>query len=185
MKTLRMLASVVLYGLTSGCAAWTVHSETGPGAQLVRYRTFAWASPSSGDPLLDQRVRDQVVAQLSDKGLHPAPPGQAPDFLIAYRVQSGVLQQTVVDPNVAVAPGASGGTVIPPLPVAATYTYDREAVVLDFLDAQSGRVFWRGYASYVVDKPPEVSTAKTQQAVSKILTKYPASQLASASRPSG
>lgn len=183
---MKALASLVLLSLTSGCAAWTVKSETSHDAQLARYRSYRWLEPRGFDVdrLADQRLRDQAAMQLAKKGIHPAAPGQAPDFLIRYRVESGPRMQTVVTAVPVYAPSASGATSTPPLPNM-TYVYQDQALVLDFIDATSGRVFWRGYASYVLDRPEPLSTAKTQQAAARILRKYPAETLATAARPSG
>jgi hypothetical protein len=175
------LPVLALVALTGGCASWTVKSETSPGAQLAHYQTYAWAAPSD-DPLLDQRVRDGVASRLAARGIHPAAPGQAPDFLVTYRQETGPRVQTVVNDVVPWAPGASGGVVVPPLPASATYIYTETSLIVDFVDARSNRVIWRGYASYVLDKPPAVSGAKTEQAVGKIMRKYP---VAAVSRPAG
>jgi len=184
MKLLRALASSLIVAAAGGCASWTVHSETSPGASLAHYQSYAWTAPSD-DPLLDQRVRDSVAAKLAAKGIHPAAPGEAPDFLITYRQETGPRLQTVVNSVVPYAPGASGAVVTPPLPLSATYTYTETALIVDFIDARSNRVFWRGYASYVVNNPPAVSGAKTEQAVNRMLRKYPAPQLAEVPRPTG
>lgn len=187
MKSMSLLASLVLVATSGGCAAWTVKSETAANTPLSQYHTYEWVRPPdvSDDPLVDQRVRDEVTAQLADKGMVPAAAGQAPDFLVGYRLQTRPRRQVVYNGVDYAAPGASGATVIPPLPVTSTYTYQDQALILDFVDARSGRVFWRGYASYVVDQPAEVSTAKTQQAAARILRKYPATEVARASRPTG
>jgi uncharacterized protein DUF4136 len=187
MKPITVVASVVLLVTSSGCAAWTVKSETVARADFARYQTYQWNTPpsASADLLADQRIRDQVGAQLAARGIQPAAPGQRPDFLVDYRVLTGARVQTIVNNVVPYAPGASVPTVYPPFPASATYTYQDQALVLDFIDARSGRVFWRGYASYVLEKPAAASTTKTQQAVGKILRKYPGTQLASTSRPSG
>jgi len=186
MKVIAVVASLLLLGLAGGCAAWTVKSETSPHAQLVRYRTYQWLEPQGADVdrLAEQQIRDQVATQLAEKGIHPVAPGQAPDFFVGYRLESGSRAQTVVSATNTYAPGASGGSTIPPLPAAMTYVYQEQALVLDFIDAGDGRVFWRGYASYVLDKPAPVSASRAQQAAAKILRKYPA-EVATASRPSG
>lgn len=189
MKPAGALVALSLLGSLGGCAAWTVKSETAGNTSAAQYRTYAFAtSPeASADRLADQRVRDQVAAQLAERGIQPVAEGQEPDFLVDYRMRTGPRVQTVVNGDYATAAaiGASGATVIPPLPYASNYVYTEEALVLDFIDARSGRVFWRGYASYVVDKPADVSSQKTEQAVRKVMRKYPAPALASASRPSG
>jgi hypothetical protein len=183
---MKALAYLVLLSLAGGCAAWTVKSETSHDAQLARYRSYQWLEPRGidVDRLADQRLRDQVAAQLAQKGIHPAAPGQAPDFFIGYRLQSGPRVQTVATAVPLYAPGASGATTAAPLPNM-TYVYQEQSLVLDFIDASSGRVFWRGYASYVLDRPEPLSTKKAQQAAARMLRKYPAETLATATRPSG
>lgn len=185
MKVIGVVACLLLLGTTGGCAAWTVKSETGSNAQLARYRSYQWLEPQGADVdrLAEQRIRDQVATQLAKKDIHPAAPGQAPDFYVAYRLDSGPRMQTVASAPYLDAPSASGASSTPPLP-RMTYVYQEQALVLDFIDSTSGRVFWRGYASYVLDKPAPVSTTKAQQAAAKILRKYPA-EVATASRPSG
>jgi hypothetical protein len=181
MSILRAFASLALVGLAGGCAAWTVQGQASRGADLAHYRTYAWATGET-DPFIDQHLRDQVNADLAQKGIYPAAAGQSPDFLVAYRLDSGDRLQTVVSNTVPYAPGASGAVVTPPLPMATTYAYTEQKLMLDFIDARTRRVFWRGYASFVTERPPEVSPARTEQAVTRILRKYP---VAAAARPSG
>lgn len=183
---MKALACLVLLSLASGCAAWTVKSETSHDAQLARYRSYQWLTPRGFDVdrLADQRLHDQVATQLAKKGIRPAAPGERPDFLIGYRLQSGPRMQTVVTAVPVYAPSVSGATMTPSLPNM-TYVYQDQSLVLDFIDARSGRVFWRGYASYVLDRPEPLSTAKAREAAARILRKYPAETLATASRPSG
>lgn len=183
------LAPLLLLGCAAGCASWTVKSEASATAPYGQYRTYAWTTTrgfGAVDPLLDQHVRDQVAGDLARRGIAPAAAGTQPDFLVDYTVETGLLDQTVVaDNGPAYGVGASGATYVPPLPRAATYRYTQGKLLIDFTDARSGRIFWRGFASYGMDRPAEVSTAKAAEAAGKILRKYPTPQLAGAARPSG
>ena len=182
------LMATLLVGLAGGCANWTVKSEASATAPFGQYRTFAWAAPAGGpmiDPLVEERIRAGVTRDLGQRGIEPARPGQAPDFLVDYRMETGPMYQTIVQPQLFAAPSASGATYIPPLPVAQTYTYNTAQVTLSFLDARSGRMFWHGLAAYATDRPAEAVPRKAEQAVSKMLRRYPAPAVASASRPSG
>jgi hypothetical protein len=184
MKWIGLAVAVAFVALAGGCAAWTVKSEATAGTELGHYRTFAWLVPPGvkEDPLLDQRVRDEVTAHLAKRGIVPAPAGQLPDFLIDYRVDEGLLRQTIVNAPWQATEGGQGAIVAPTLPMWSSYTYQNRALVLDFMDARSGRVFWRGYAAYVADRPAAASTGRTQQAVGKIMRRYP---VAAVARPAG
>ncbi len=174
--------------LLAGCLGWTVKSQRSGNAPLASYQTFDWTTPASVsvDRLADQRIRDQVTAQLAGKGIYRVAPGQAPDFFVDYEVQTGPRMQTVVNGGYATGlVGASGPTAVFPLPASMTYVYAEQSLVLDFIDARSGRVFWRGYASYVVNAPAPMSSQNTQQAVRKVLRKYPSLEIARGSRPAG
>jgi len=175
MRATMALAALLLVGTASGCASWTVKSERVAAVSLDQYRTFAWSQPAGTvtiDPLIEQRVRDQVTRDLGRRGIVPAAAGAAPDFLVDYRMTTGALYQTIVQPQLFAAPGASGGSYVAPLPSSATYTYDDARLSLAFIDARSGRVFWHGFASYATDRPAEAVPHRAEQAVNKILRKY-------------
>lgn len=175
MRGTMALAATLLVGATSGCAAWTVKSERVAAVSVARYRTFAWSQPAGSatiDPLIEQRIRDQVTRDLGRRGIVPAAAGAAPDFLVDYRMTTSPLYQTVVQSPLYTAPSASGGVYVAPLPAAATYTYDNARLSLAFIDARTGRVFWHGFASYATDTPAEAVPHKAEQAVNKMLRRY-------------
>src|SRR5262245_42231723 len=60
MTSIRMLAAALL---ASGCAGVTVSSNTAPGANLQKYRTFAWLTPPAEQPvtLADQEVKSSLA----------------------------------------------------------------------------------------------------------------------------
>ena len=183
------LAPLLLLGCVASCGSWTVKSEASSTSPYSQYRTYAWTTPlgvGADDRLLDQHVRDKIAGDLARRGIAPAADGMEPDFFVDYEVATGPLIQTVVaDPYPAPGVGASGATYVPQLPQAMTYSYTQGKLRIDFVDARSGRIFWRGFAAYGMDRPAEVSAPKAAAAAGKILRKYPAPQLASASRPSG
>jgi hypothetical protein len=181
-----MMLALVLVGAV-GCAGWTVKSESAAAVPFAQYRTYAWTTPSGAatvDALVSQRIRDRVATELAQRGMRLAAEGQTPDFLVDYRMETGPLYQTIVNVGPGAPPGVSGGSYVAPLPMASTYTYGEAQLTLDFIDARSGRVFWRGFAAYATDRPAAASTGKAAQAVGKMMRKFPSS-LASAARPSG
>ncbi len=178
---MRTIAALLL--CAAGCV--TVHSKTSENVDLARYRTFAWyASPTATErqrafersPAGDV-VRARIAHDLAEKGIHETT--ATPDFLVAYHTQ---LEQKV-DVDDWGYPSLFWGA--PPGPV--TYDeYTQGNLVVDFIDPKSGRVFWRGTASAVIDRPDRPNLYKLASAVDKVMKRYPveaAPPQASASAP--
>lgn len=183
-RTVTFVVALACTIATAGCASWSVKTESSESAQSGEYRTYAW-SGSVDDRLLDQRIRDSIASELGRRGIVPASDPARADFLVEYTLTEGPLVQTIVNPNVPTQYAASGPYYVPALPTAMTYTYTQGRLTLDFLDAHSGRVFWRGVAAFGADRPIEAATSKAAKAVGKMLRKYPTPALAAASRPTG
>lgn len=182
------LGPLLLLACVAGCARWTVESQASAGWPYGQYRTYAWVTPpgvAGVDPLLDQRVRGEIAARLARRGIAPAAAGATPDFIVNYTVVTSPLVQTVVADPGPTGVGASGATYTRPLPLVTTRSYAQGKLRIDFVDARSDRIFWRGFAAYAMDQPAELSAPKAAAAVGKILRRYPATQLAAGSRPSG
>jgi hypothetical protein len=186
-RILTLVFALLCGAVGAGCANWTVRSESSAATRYGDYRTYAWAQPrgSSGDRFLDQRIRDAVATDLARRGIQPATDVDHADCLIDYTLASGPLVQTIVAPGAYPLIGVSGGAYIGALPATMTYVYSDNRLMLDFIDPRSNKVFWHGAVAFSTDKPIEVSTSKATKAVDKIMRKYPAPQLASASRPTG
>jgi hypothetical protein len=52
-------------------------------------------------------------------------------------------------------------------------TYTQGTLVVDFIDPQTHKVFWRGTASEIVANPSNVNASKLNKAVAKLVDQYP------------
>lgn len=155
----------------------TVRTATRRDADLGQFKTFAWyVSPRPSE--LDrspagQVVRARIAADLGQKGIRQT--RDHPDFLVAARQR---LEERA-DVDDWGYPSVFWGA--PPGPVTVDQ-YTQGTIIVDFIDPASGRVFWRGVATAVVDHPENPNLYKLAAAVDKVMGRYPSLQ-ASATAP--
>jgi hypothetical protein len=65
----------------------------------------------------------------------------------------------------------------------AYYAYTEGTIIVDFIDPHTNKVFWRGTASSVIDDPNNVSTAKVNKSIAKLISQYPVTMTASNPAP--
>ncbi|HEY3353946.1 MAG TPA: DUF4136 domain-containing protein [Polyangia bacterium] len=155
------LAATLLL-VVSGCGA-AVKASMAPDVDLGRYRTFAWytpVSPRGPETPADQEIKAAIRRSLAAKGIVEAAGGN-PDFLVTYHI---VLQEEE---------DTEWGFAYPPGAGPETYIDIEGTLVVDFIDPRQDRVIWRGTASQVVNTPDRVHRMKLDDAVSKMLTRYP------------
>lgn len=149
------------------CSSMAIKSDFDPQADFARYKTFDWmprAKPSP-NPLHEKRVAAAVEQQLTTKGMTQQAAG-APDFLVV--VHANVQDKLDVD-TYGYRYGRYGRRV-------GTYTtvreYQQGTMVIDFIDAKTKELFWRGWAKGEVSNP-ETAKEKIDEVVAKILAQYP------------
>jgi hypothetical protein len=195
---MRNLARGLVTLVIAGCSGVAVRSTPSPGVNLAALRTFAFMTPARPDaPAAQlarspagQQIRDGIAQNLVDKGYMPAPAGAQPDFLVAYR---GVLKRRT-DVHSWGYDGPAWGS---PWgwgwgwgwrgqmwhgPELTVRNYTEGTLVVDFVDATSQRVLWRGTATGVVERPENPDLHKVAKVVDKLMDRYPESQLAASDR---
>jgi hypothetical protein len=170
-----------------GCSTLVIRTDYDPQADFSGLRTFGWVSPTqaaTGDikldnPFLDKRVRDAVDGQLAAKGYAKDTAGN-PDFLLRYLVtiQEKTDVRTIDTFYGGFTPVWCGGTCYTTgfwMPQTVVYTYEQGTLVLDILDARTKILIWRGSAEAEVTESytPEQRKAKVENAVKKLLAKFP------------
>lgn len=169
----------------ASCSTLEVSSDHDPRAQFSRYKTFAWspelknappAADATGVPsdLVEGRVRAAIEAQLSKKGLRPAPEGTQPDILVSHRIihkerVEGSSAGYSLGVGYGYGPwfGAYGG---PSFPSVRQYT--EGTLIVDLVDSRDKRLVWRGVASDAEEAPGE-NPAKIDKTVAETFRLYP------------
>jgi hypothetical protein len=86
------------------------------------------SDPLAADALMERKVRDALDEELRNMGYDPPPDGADPDFLVSFRARAR-------DRTDGRGPGPA---------------YVQGSLTLDFRDAKTGRLVWRGIASGVI-----------------------------------
>jgi hypothetical protein len=169
-----IVRSLVLVVAAAACSSITTNSRTAPNADLGRYHSYGWYNaPQSPQTVADQDIQAALASSLARKGIFHSPSN--PDFLIAYHTY---MQQNVEVNGWGWGWGYDYGWGGP-----AYYSYTEGTIVVDFIDPQSNKVFWRGTASSVIDDPNNVSQSKVNKAVAKLVNQYPVTVTAAARAP--
>jgi hypothetical protein len=189
LKRSRSASLFLVIALVGGCSGIQVSQDYDLSTNFNAYRTFAWApepTQKSGDvvidsPFMDRRIRTAIETTLESKG-YPKAAGGRPDFLVTYQLV--VKTQVEID---TVGP-AFGWGVYPygywgyPYPYwgGIDYTtfinqYEVGTLLVDFTDAKTHQLFWRGIGSRrIYQQPtPEKSTERVNRTVGEILAQYP------------
>lgn len=182
MKTLLAYIIVLLVLLAGGCSRVQVSQDYRSGADFSRYRMYQWQTgeqPESADmrvsnPLLHERFQQAINGLLLSRGYYQGVPA---DFLVgySYRIQTR-LESDPYDSRVGFGYGRydryggvgfrTGGTV---------RQYDVGILVIDFSDARTGELIWRGTGSERVGthSTPEDTTTYVNRMVYAILQQFP------------
>ncbi len=158
--------------LTVGCSPiYGVSYDYNENANFAHMKTYDWlAIKETIDSISLRRIRNAVHHQLESKGMEVS--SENPDFLIAVYLRSKE-RLTVVD---------YGGPQVYPYygygPYWGTPTirqYEEGTLLLDFVDAKSNQLIWRGSAKADLDSAttPEKRERIINEAVEKILENFP------------
>ncbi len=172
---------VLTVGFFSGCSSVSVQRDYDRAVDFTALKTFAWQhaeQPQTGDPridndLNDERIRNAVDASLSAKGFRRVDRADA-DFWVVYFVEhqrklsSGSM-------SVSMGRGSGGGRYGGVGYGTGVSEYDQSIVTLDMLNPSDEKMVWRGVGSRssYEGSNPEKSTRIVNEAVEKILKKFP------------
>lgn len=178
MKTLKIICLLVSIGLLIGCATvYDVKYDYDQQTDFAALKTYDWmAVPEKAgmNEFVVQRIKSAVNADLQAKGLILSTDN--PDFLIAQHTGKENKVQ-VTDWGYGYGSygryrgGYRGSSRV------STYEYEEGSLILDFVDAKSRKLIWRGTGKADVQyiNTPDKSQALIDKAVQKILAKFPPS----------
>ncbi|MFZ0243958.1 MAG: DUF4136 domain-containing protein [Desulfobacterales bacterium] len=174
--------AVIIVGL-AGCAGVKVNQDYEPGTDFSAYQAFDWkstAQPPTGDirvdnPLLDNRIRKAVDSTLETKGFNKTGRAGA-DFLVNYNlsIQSRIDSSPVsVGTGFGIGGGGSFGGI--GIGTDTIESYETGLLVIDFYDAGTGQIIWRGSGSRRLGRQsdPASNTEEIKALVDKILAQFP------------
>lgn len=173
---------LVLAVALAGCASGPkIQTQFDPNAPYPTYKTYAWFATEPGAEqaaaIRDPNVRKLIVGaldrEMSRKGLTRVTPDENPSF---YVTVIGWGQQRVeVTPygygygGAYMYGGYGGGYVVPS---ASVQQYTDGTLVLDFVDAQSKKLVWRGTANDTISNPAAIGQV-IDDVAQKLLAAYP------------
>jgi hypothetical protein len=174
------LICVVLFSLLAvGCSSISTSYDYDPSADFTAYRTYAWIKQPTNisgnarqaqaqDPLVRKRIMNSVDKVLAEKGLR-----MADDYQLLVVFHTGVQDKVqVTDWGYGYGPyrGWYGGGGVD------VYQYQQGTLIIDFVDAESKQLVWRGTAQGVLSQSqpdPEQQQKKIDNVVGKMLKNYP------------
>ena len=180
MKRIGILTALLAVSLIAGCGtSINVNYDFDVNADFEQYKTYDWVPLPDTPPgdarraqqsntLLDKRIKSQVNAALAEKGMSVR--SDSPDMLAAYHV--GVKDKVqVTDWGYRYSDHywGWGGRDID------VYNYEEGTLIIDFIDAQTKELVWRGAGSVALDSStdPQKSEELIRKVVGKILSQYP------------
>lgn len=175
MKTTLLLALMLLPLVAP--AAPKVAVDRDDAVDFSAYRTYAWAvKPQGGSPLLDQRIVDNIDAQLRNQGWTLAAQDDMADVAVAAHVSTSEKQ--TLDTFYSGTPlggWAWRGWAAPAVGTATTREHDYEVgtLVVDLFDRGTQKAIWRGVATGTLSSSPERVNKAVDQALTKMFAKFP------------
>ncbi len=167
MQGARVILFLLLAALLTSCSSVVVKSDFDPEANFAEYKTFDFLPhpvKPRANPFNQKRIEAAIEQTLIARGFQKLESG-SPDLLVAYH--ANVKDKIDVD-TYGYRYGRYGRRV-------GTYTtvreYQQGTLVIDFVDANSKELVWRGWAKGEVND--SVSKEKIDDTVAKILNKYP------------
>ncbi len=176
MKMNKIVWLSLVVSFISGCATvYDVKYDYDKQTDFAAFKFYDWMDvpdEASIDSLTINRIKKAVDNGLMAKGLIRS--SDTPDFLIAEHTGSKEKVQ-VSDWGYSYGPhrGYWGGYWGPRN--VSTYEYEEGWLILDFVDAESKKLIWRGTAKAEIQNvdTPEKREKLINEAVEKILEKYP------------
>ncbi len=186
MEVIALAAGVVT---AVGCAGQQVSTDYSPSTAFSQYHTIALVSrpDSISHQLLDDRVANAIEVQLQAKGLKEADRRSA-DLYVGYGLVDRTHKQ-VYTYDTGWGWGGWGwrsyrwGVSWPMDRQSSVEKYTDGTIVISMVDAKTKRTVWEGQAADVLSLPvnnPAKATKSIDDAVAKILARYPPQSLASA-----
>ena len=172
MKAIHAFFVLFLIGFVVSCSSvYGVRYDYDKQADFENLKTYDWMTvpeKANINSLNVERVKKAVSAELQAKGLMMT--SNNPDFLIAEHLgRKDKVQITNWGYGYGPHGGYRGAGGI------STYEYEEGSLILDFVDAKSKKMIWRGVAKADINNvdTPEKKEKLINEAVHEILKNFP------------
>ena len=167
-RTMALVSVVAL--MTTGCGySIKATADYDREVNFANYHTFfIMKGTSSGNPLLDHRVNEDVRMELATKGWMEVPEGEGRTAVVVHAAtKTNHTYQTFYD--------GWGGWRWRGSGWATTYVEDYTvgSVVVDIFDAATKQLIWRGAASDALTENAEKNELITREAITKLFHGFP------------
>src|SRR5215471_17652892 len=152
-----VLAAVVAVLAISCAPTINVRTDFNRQADFSKYRTFSIRDGNStGNPVMDQRIKSDVEAALRAKGLEEVTSGEGDAVVVAHAAtRAKRTYSTFYD--------GWGWRYRWGPPRVVVDTFDVGTLVVDMFDARTKTAVWHGYASRVLSDKPETNAKQTDE----------------------
>jgi hypothetical protein len=190
MKTKLICIKASLAGLTAsvmilcGCSSVRVTTDHDPTVNFAKFRTYALEPPRNApalSPSADSALRMTLRENLAARGITEVPPSARPDLAVVPHVRTERRYNVQQWTSWGYGPGVwpyGGGFYGPWVGAPVTYntisSYTEGTLILDFVDTSNQRLVFRGTGTGTVSNRPERNAEKIQEAVEKIVARFPA-----------
>ncbi len=176
MKAIRAIFVLFFIGFTISCSTiYGVQHDYDKHVDFTNLKTYDWMpipEKADIDSLNVQRVKTAVNEELQAKGLIMT--SNNPDFFVAEHLgKKDKVRVTNWGYGYGPYDRYRGGYWGPQ--GVDTYQYEEGSLILDFVDAKSKKMIWRGVAKAQIDdtNTPEKSEKLINEAVQEILKNFP------------
>jgi hypothetical protein len=161
---MRLTVAALMLIVLPACSSSQVKTEQDWDTDFARYRTYAWSKGAPArDPTIESRIHAAVDFELPFKGLEKVETASSPDLYISTYAS---VEEQVIDQlgyEVGTSGAATSRTGVLTLPTG--------TLVIDLVDARSGKLVWRGQATKALDH--QVSEATLRKVARDIFRQYP------------
>ena len=169
--------------LAIGCSTLQVSQDYDTQTDFTRLQTFAWQNDTQpqyddirlNNSLMDERIRLAVEQSLLAAGFKKTEKPEA-HFFVAYEL--AIQQQIESQPQSGVGfgfgfGGPRGGVMVSS--GSDVRSYDEGLLLIDVLDADSGRLLWRGKATdrFAQHADPAKNAQAINETVAKVMALFP------------
>jgi acylphosphatase len=136
-------------------------------ANFSQYRTYSWAKVEMPDPLWNDRVKEAVDKELTQKGWTQVPSNGDVSVVAVGTTHEKRQLRTFYDGFDGWLWGGFGDA------TTVEETYDVGTLIIDMFDTSTKKLIWRGSATDTLAGNPRKDTDKLNKAVHKMFEHFP------------